>query len=297
MVGVELDDPLARMLENHSTLEWLRDGVVVGREHEGARNRRKRGLVNAHGIGERRDRLWTPAGHGPSRLLARTLVVDRRRRRLLREHSDRRITLDHEVGLDHVVLALREARQVEQALAVGGHERAHEDQGCDSLGAVRGRLGHDGTTHAVPHEDGSLGSLSQNGADALGAACERDVFDGCLVVPSAWQVESLDRVARCFEWPDHGLPAPRTAEGAVYEDETCHRSPFELRRRPSRRTIASGITTVADDVHAIAVFTCRTGRRPRGAQGYGASECNATVPRCAWQAIASRLVSCGGVWC
>ena len=59
-------------------------------------------------------------------LLARAVVVDRGRGGLRGEHGHGRRALDHDVRLDHVALAFGKVREIQQALAVRGHERRDE---------------------------------------------------------------------------------------------------------------------------------------------------------------------------
>ena len=75
-------------------------------------------------------------GHAHRRVLDRAAVEDRLLGRLLGKYGNGRIALDDEIRLDHVVLPLGQVGQVEQALAVGGHECGDEDEGCDPVGAV-----------------------------------------------------------------------------------------------------------------------------------------------------------------
>ena len=222
MVRVELDHPLARVLGDHPTLERGRDRVVLRRQDVRARNRRQPLVVGADRGGEDGDGLRAPSHDGGGCHVGRAAVVDRGHGCLVRERRDRRLAFDDDVRLDHVALPLRQAREVQQALAARGHERGDEDHRCDPIGAAPGRLGDHHAAHAVADEHRLLRPARQHLADAGGAAVERDLLDRCRVVAAAGKIERLDRVPGRLERSDHRLPAPGAAEGAVDEDEAGH---------------------------------------------------------------------------
>ena len=158
----------------------------------------------------------------PGRLLARAVVVDRGRGGLRGEHGHGRRTLDHDVRLDQVALAFGKVREIQQALAVRGHERRDEHEGRDVPRAVRRSLRDDDAAHAVADENRPLGAAREHAADPLRTGCERDVLDRSVIGAAAGQVERVDRVPSLPEWSGHGLPAPRSSERAVDEDEARH---------------------------------------------------------------------------
>ena len=166
-------------------------------------------------------------------------------------------------------------RQVEQALAVRGHERGDEDQRRDPLGAVRRRLGDDDAAHAVADEDGRLRPLGQHRADAVGAALERDLLDRRLVRRRRRGGRASRPCGRRLERVDDRLPASRRRR----------------RRRGRGRSGPSRAITRLERQHELALRAARSRRararaRPPRA-GTSRSTCGRSAPVAASSAIAS----------
>ena len=111
-------------------------------------------------------------------------------------------------------------REVEQALAVRGHERADEDQRGDPVGAVRRRLRDHDSAHAAADEHGRLGRCAST-AQTRPRSVERDPLRRSRVVAASGEVERLDRVPAASSGPTTGSQLQRAAERAVDEDEAA----------------------------------------------------------------------------
>ena len=172
-------------------------------------------VPDPHRLGERPDRLRAAAGDRPGGLLPGAAAVNGFARHLVGEPGGGRVALDDHVRLDHVARPLGVAGQVEQALAVPGHERADEDQRPHQLGGVRSHLRDDDAAHAGADEDGGLSLRREHLADALGVALQRDFADRRLVGAASRQIERLDGVPACLERPDDRFPCPCAGERAV----------------------------------------------------------------------------------